>query len=185
PPLREQQAVVHEEAAPLVARARFQPMLSMPVVMANQETLLTRPGAYGSLWADVLRTPWGSPNFFFGAIGILPKCVWMAREMQSDGISHLHAHFANHPAVAAFAVHRLTGIPYSFTAHGSDLHVDRRMLPEKVESAAFVVAISSYNKSMIVEECLGRHADKVHVVHCGADPQRFDQRRSSRVDDAM
>ena len=179
PLLREQQSVVHEEAAPLVARARFQPMLSLPVVMANIETMLTRPAAYLSLWTDVLRKTWGSPNFFFGAIGILPKCVWMAREMEHDGISHLHAHFANHPAVAAFAVHRLTGIPYSFTAHGSDLHVDRRMLPEKVAEAAFVVAISSYNKSMIVEECLGRHADKVHVVHCGVDPEWFGQRRAT------
>lgn len=179
PLLREQQTVVHDEAAPLVARARFQPMVSLPVLMANLETMVTRPSAYLSLWIEVLRKTWGSANFFFGAIGILPKCVWMAREMQSDGISHLHAHFANHPAVAAFAVHRLTGIPYSFTAHGFDLHVDRRMLPEKVEAAAFVVAISSYNKSMIVEECLGRHADKVHVVHCGVDPEWFGQRRSS------
>jgi glycosyltransferase involved in cell wall biosynthesis/peptidoglycan/xylan/chitin deacetylase (PgdA/CDA1 family) len=181
PLLREQQAVVHDEAAPLVARARFQPMLSMPVVMANLETLLTRPGAYVSLWAEVLRKTWGSVNFFFGAIGILPKCVWMAREMEDDGISHLHAHFANHPAVAAFAVHRLTGIPYSFTAHGSDLHVDRRMLPEKVAAASFVVAISGYNKSMIVDECLGRHAEKVHVVHCGVDPEWFGQRHSSSI----
>jgi glycosyltransferase involved in cell wall biosynthesis/peptidoglycan/xylan/chitin deacetylase (PgdA/CDA1 family) len=181
PLIREQQAVVHEEAAPLVARARFQPMMSMPVVMANLEAFVTRPGAYVSLWAEVLQKTWGSLNFFFGAIGILPKCVWMAREMENDGISHLHAHFANHPAVAAFAIHRLTGIPYSFTAHGSDLHVDRRMLPEKVEAAAFVVAISGYNKSMIVEECLGRHAEKVHVVHCGVDPEWFGQRHFSNT----
>ena len=179
PLLRERQAVVHDEAAPLVARARYQPMLSMPVVMANVETLVRRPAAYLSVWSEVLRGTWGSPNFFFGAIGILPKCVWMAREMQHDGVGHVHAHFANHPAVAAFTVHRLTGIPFSFTAHGSDLHVDRRMLPEKVAAASFVVAISRYNKSMIVEECLGRHADKVHVVHCGVDPEWFGQRRPS------
>jgi glycosyltransferase involved in cell wall biosynthesis len=179
PLLRERQAVVHQEAAPLVDRAHFQRMVSIPVVTANLTTLLRRPAAYISLWSEVLRSTWGSPNFFFGAIGILPKCVWMAREMQRDGISHIHAHFANHPAVAAFAVHRLTGIPYSFTAHGSDLHVDRRMLPEKVDAASFVVAISRYNKSMIVEECLGRFADKVHVVHCGVDPEWFGQHRTS------
>ena len=179
PLLRERQAVVHEEAAPLVARARFQPMVSLPVVMANLETLFRRPAAYFSVWSDVLRGTWGSANFFLGAVGILPKCVWMAREMEQDGISHVHAHFANHPAVAAYAVHRLTGIPFSFTAHGSDLHVDRRMLPEKVDAASFVVAISHYNKSMIVEECLGKNADKVHVVHCGVDPEWFGQRRPS------
>jgi colanic acid/amylovoran biosynthesis glycosyltransferase len=179
PLLRERQAVVHEEAAPLVARARFQRMLSLPVAMANLETLLRRPLAYASVWSDVLRGTWGSANFFFGAIGILPKCIWMAREMERDGISHVHAHFANHPAVAAFAVNRLTGIPFSFTAHGSDLHVDRRMLPQKVEAAAFVVAISRYNKAMIVEECSGRHEDKVHVVHCGVDAEWFGRRRPS------
>jgi glycosyltransferase involved in cell wall biosynthesis len=154
-------------------------MLSMPVVMANLETLFRRPAAYFSVWSEVLRGTWGSANFFLGAVGILPKCVWMARQMQHDGIGHVHAHFANHPAVAAFTVHRLTGIPFSFTAHGSDLQVDRRMLPQKVAAASFVVAISSYNKSMIVEECLGRHADKVHVVHCGVDPEWFGQRRVS------
>ena len=36
------------------------------------------------------------------------------------------------PPLAGFVIHRLTGIPYSFTAHGSDLHVDRHMLCEKV-----------------------------------------------------
>jgi colanic acid/amylovoran biosynthesis glycosyltransferase len=177
PLLRERQAVVHAEAAPYVERARFQPMLSMPVIKANLETMLDRPGAYFSIWSDVLRATWGSLNFFFGAAAILPKSVWMAREMEQDGIGHVHAHFANHPAVAAFAVHRLTGIPFSFTAHGSDLHVDRRMLPEKVKAASFVIAISNFNKSMIVDECLGRHADKVHVVHCGVDPEWFGERR--------
>jgi glycosyltransferase involved in cell wall biosynthesis len=53
------------------------------------------------------------------------------------------------------------------------------MLPQKVAAASFVVAVSNYNKSMIVEECLGQHADKVHVVHCGVDPEWFGQRRSS------
>jgi glycosyltransferase involved in cell wall biosynthesis len=170
---------VHHEAALLVERARFQPMLSMSVVKANLEELYRRPSAYLSVWSEVLRGTWGSVNFFFGAIGILPKCVWMARQMQQDGIGHVHAHFANHPAVAAFTVHRLTGIPFSFTAHGSDLHVDRRMLPQKVEAASFVVAISRYNKTMIVDECLGLYADKVHVVHCGVDPDWFGERMTS------
>ena len=179
PLLRERQTVVHEEAAPYVARARYQPMLSLPVLKANVEALVRRPAAYFKVWADVLRGTWGSANFFFGAIGILPKCVWMAREMERDGVSHVHAHFANHPTVAAFAIHRLTGIPFSFTAHGFDLHVDRRMLPQKVDAASFVVAISRFNKSMIVEECRGQHADKVHVVHCGVDPEWFGVRRPS------
>jgi glycosyltransferase involved in cell wall biosynthesis len=93
--------------------------------------------------------------------------------MREAGVTHVHAHFATHPALAAFIVHRLTGIPFSFTAHGSDLHVDRRMLDAKVEAARFAVAVSEFNREVIVREC-GEHVrDKVHVVHCGVDPDVF------------
>jgi glycosyltransferase involved in cell wall biosynthesis len=93
--------------------------------------------------------------------------------MRARGITHVHAHFATHPAVAALIVHRLTGIPFSFTAHGHDLHVDRRMLDTKVQAAAFVVAVSEYNREMIVADC-GEHVrDKIHVIHCGVDSEVF------------
>jgi glycosyltransferase involved in cell wall biosynthesis/peptidoglycan/xylan/chitin deacetylase (PgdA/CDA1 family) len=175
PLLRARQSVTHPEAAALVGRARFAPLLSMAILRANVRTLVRQPLRYVSTWRDVLRSTWGSANFFVGAVGILPKAVWMASEAQRLGVRHVHAHFANHPAVAAYVVGRLTGIPFSFTAHGSDLHVERRMLPEKVAAAAFVVAISHFNRDMILRECGGRHAEKVHVVHCGVDLGRFGQ----------
>ena len=60
---------------------------------------------------------------------MFPKVAHAAAAMmQAEGVTHVHCHFANHPALAGFVIHRLTGIPFSFTAHGSDLHVDRRML---------------------------------------------------------
>jgi glycosyltransferase involved in cell wall biosynthesis len=93
--------------------------------------------------------------------------------MKRAGVTHVHAHFANHPAVAGLIINRLTGIPFSFTAHGSDLHKNRLMLDKKVEAAAFVAAISSYNREMIVQECGERVRHKVHVIHCGIDPAVF------------
>jgi colanic acid/amylovoran biosynthesis glycosyltransferase len=75
--------------------------------------------------------------------------------------------------VAGLVVGRLTGLPYSFTAHGSDLHVRRRMLPEKVAEAAFVATVSHDNRRLIVQECGGRFADKVHVVRAGVDTALF------------
>jgi len=93
--------------------------------------------------------------------------------MEADGVQHVHAHFANHPAAAAFIIHRLTGIPYSFTAHGSDLHMDRHMLREKVAEAALVVPISNYNKEMILADAGEQYRDKVEVIHCGVDTRVF------------
>ena len=168
PLLRHREAVIHPEAQRLMGRVRYQPFLSGSILRANLRALLTRPGPY-------VRTVWGalrgtvrSRNFFFGALGILPKTVRAALQMEAEGVRHVHAHFATHPALAAWMIHRLTGIPYSFTAHGSDLHVDRTMLRDKVRDAELVVAISEFNRAMIVTEA-PEHAHKVHVVHCGAD----------------
>ena len=52
--------------------------------------------------------------------------------MAHAGIDHVHCHFARHPALAGLIIRRLTDIPYSFTAHGSDVHVDRHMLCRKL-----------------------------------------------------
>ena len=90
--------------------------------------------------------------------------------MEAEGIAHVHCHFSNHPAAAGFVVNRLTGIPYSFTAHGFDLHVDRHMLREKVAEAAFVVAVSEYNRKLILEECGEPASARLAVIHCGVLP---------------
>ena len=146
PLLRERQPVAHPEVQAWVRRARFQPFISLPILRAHAHFLRRAPARYGKVLYEVLRQTWGSPNFFVGALGIFPKAVRFAFEMQARGTTHVHAHFATHPAVAALIVHRLTGIPFSFTAHGSDLHVDRRMLDIKVAASAFAVTVSTYNK---------------------------------------
>jgi colanic acid/amylovoran biosynthesis glycosyltransferase len=173
PLLRERAPVVHPEAARLVARSRYEPFLSPAIVVSQLVWLRRRPGAYLRAWRDVLVGTWGSPNFFVGAIGCFPKVAHAARRMQAEGVTHVHCHFANHPAVAGLIVHRLTEIPFSFTAHGSDLHKDRRMLGRKVAEAAFVATISHDNRRLIVAECGEHIAGKVHVLRAGVDTRLF------------
>jgi colanic acid/amylovoran biosynthesis glycosyltransferase len=176
PLLRERTEVMHPEAMPLVQAAHYQPFLSASIVRANLHFLWKKPRAYlKTLW-DLLRANWGSFGFLTGALGIFPKVVRFAYQMQKEGINHVHAHFASHPAAAGFIIKRLVGIPYSFTAHGSDLHRDRHMLCEKVAEAAFVAAISDYNKELILSECRGKYRDKVTVIHCGVDTEVFRSR---------
>lgn len=173
PLLRHRSATRHPEAARLVRRAHYQPFLSWRIARANWRRFRKGPRRFLRLWWDTLSGTLGSWNFFVGALGILPKCVLFAEEMERLGVQHIHAHFANHPALAALIVHRMTGIPYSFTAHGSDLHVDRRMLRQKVADAAFVVTVSRYNRDLIVAECGPEVQRKVKVIHCGVDPDGF------------
>lgn len=174
PLLREREESVHPEAARLLKRIRFHSFLSLPIVAANAHYAFRRPLAYFRTLYEVLSGTFGSLNFFAGAAGIFPKSVRFAYEMERAGVQHVHAHFATHPAVAALIIHRLTGIPFSFTVHGHDLHVEKRMLAEKLAAARFAVAISDYNRDTMIEECGEWAKAKIAVVHCGIDPRVFD-----------
>ena len=165
--------IMHPEAEEFITRAHYAPFFSWDILRAQAHFLRHRPGAYFKTLFGLMRWNWGSPNFFFGALSIFPKTVYFAQQMQADEVSHIHAHFANHPAAAAYIVHRLTDIPFSFTAHGADLQTDQHMLAQKVSEASFVVTISNYNKEFILEKCGADYAEKVLVIHCGVDTQVY------------
>jgi glycosyltransferase involved in cell wall biosynthesis len=173
PLIHEMQSVKHPEAERMEKRAHFHPFISLKILAANFHYMLRAPKKYFGALAEVLTGTFGSLNFFIGALGIFPKCARLAFEMERLGVRHLHAHFANHPAAAALIIHRLTGIPYSFTAHGSDLHVDRTMLAKKILNSAFTITVSNFNKNVMIEECGERVREKIRVVHCGADVSQF------------
>ena len=173
PLLREREDVVHPEALPLAARARYQPFLSLAILRSQLHFLRREPRVYVAALVDLLRGTWGSLNYFVGGLGIFPKVVHVARLLEAHGVHHVHCHFSNHPAAAGYIVHRLTDIPYSFTAHGFDLHVDRHMLCAKVAEAAFVVPVSEYNRELIAAECGERARIKLAVIHCGVETDFF------------
>jgi len=177
PLLREVEAVEHPEARELVRRAHYRPFLDLDILRANLHFLVRAPRAYLGTVAQVLLRTAPSPNFLAGALAFLPKSVLFAREMQRAGVDHVHAHFANHPALTALVVRRLTGIPFSFTAHGSDLHVDQTALSWKIAQADFAVTVSHYNVEFVRERAGAATAAKLRVIHCGVDSTRYARER--------
>ena len=170
---RARAAVIHPEALGWLERANFRCSLSLVVLRANWQVLRQQPRNYVDTLRATFRGTWGSLRFFCGALAVFPKAVCFASEMKAGGIVHVHAHFASHPALVAFIIHRLVGISYSFTAHGSDLHRDRRMLGQKIGEAAFTVTISEYNRHVMAAECAAEDRHKLQVIHCGVDTQLF------------
>jgi len=74
--------------------------------------------------------------------------------MRRGGVEHLHAHFGTNSATVALLARELGGPPFSFTVHGPE-EFDRAplwSLGEKIERAAFVVAISNF---CVVSSCAG------------------------------
>ncbi|MCR9259294.1 MAG: glycosyltransferase family 4 protein [Pseudomonadaceae bacterium] len=171
---REPAELIHDDALSWVAEAQFLPTLSGEIIADNFYWMVRQPKRYFPALGRVVSENISSLRFLAGALAAFPKASTMARRMQMQGVEHVHAHFASHPAAIAYVVNKLTDIPWSFTAHGSDLHRDQAMLEQKVASAKFAVAISQYNRRFILEHCTVIDADKVKVVHCGVDLGNFD-----------
>lgn len=169
--LREKEC--HPEAKRWIERAHYHPFLSLQMLAAHWRFIRRSPIRYFKLWSEVLRGTFGSLNFFLGALAIFPKAGFFAQQMLEQGVTHVHAHFANHPTVAALIIHRLTGIPFSFSARGTDIQVDRHMLKQKIDAAEFVVSVSLHNKQLMVAECGRRVERKIEVVHGGVDVDRL------------
>jgi colanic acid/amylovoran biosynthesis glycosyltransferase len=162
---------VHPETERVLPDVRF-PSGAQPA--AHLFWLLRRPRVYLSALASVVR---GALRFSVAEAAkeavVFAKAVAVARVAARERIDHVHAHFASHPATAAWVVHRLTGIPFSFTAHANDLFVAPVLLDRKLADARFAVAISDYNRRLLLER---PPAARVEVVHCGVDVERYARR---------
>src|SRR5512133_4156720 len=109
PLILQRQELIHEEARPWLERAHAVPWISLPLLQSNARHLITRPRRYVSLLWRVIRENFHSPKFLARALLLFPRATWMADHFKREGIDHIHAHYATHPALVAWLINQLTG----------------------------------------------------------------------------
>jgi glycosyltransferase involved in cell wall biosynthesis len=181
PLILQSQDVVHPDASAWIPRAVRLPFFSARVVGANLRILLEQPARYVSAVAIALAKNLPSPRFFIRTAVLLPKMVYAADRMRHEGIEHVHVHYATHPGLAGWVIHRLTGIPFSITVHGDDVFVNRTMLVPKLRAASFVVAISEFNRRFLSDAVGDWTTRKVRVIRCGVHAPRHRAMASPRL----
>lgn len=172
PLIYQDEIVVHDEAKDWMKRA-WRPSF-FEVASANVKLIFTRPLLYFSILFQVLIGNIASPKFLSRAVVVFPKAVWMARQMLSENITHIHSHYATHPALAAWIINQISGIPYSITVHAHDIYVDKSMLRRKLLDAKYIVAISEYNRNFLKQLFGNWVLEKTHIVHCGINPNMYE-----------
>jgi glycosyltransferase involved in cell wall biosynthesis len=92
----------------------------------------------------------------------------LGRRFSEMGIRHIHAPWANGPATAAWAASRLSGIPFSFAAHATDIYPPDGALAEKISAASFVRTENQANVDHLCRHAV-TEADrlKIHLVYSG------------------
>ncbi len=100
---------------------------------------------------------------------------YIAHRVEDSGrIRHYHAHFCHGATTIAMFVSRLTGLPFSFTAHAKDIYQDNQnpgnLLNLKIQAASFVATCTRANETYL--EWLGRET-KIHKIYHGIDVDFF------------
>ena len=124
-------------------------LLSVEVVSATFTYGVRRPlDLLGLIWLLVSRFC-TRPSLLIRNLSILPKCLAYATDVLKSDIPHIHAHWATVSTTAAMVVSKVSGLPFSFTAHAWDIFSDTTLLSEKIHRAEKVVTCTRYNKDYL------------------------------------
>ena len=146
---------------------------------AHGGNLIRSPGRYA---ACLLRATWlsiRSPS---------PAAVWrqflragfVADRCTRAGVGLIHAHFANTPSAVAWFASRMSGIPFSFTAHAKDLYLTApRSLQRRARDARFIATCTGHNVEYLRSILPERDHGKVRLAYHGIDLHRFVRRSAS------
>jgi len=148
-------------------------LLSARLLYSQIYFLIRHPFIYLSTLASLARHNYRHPPTLLKAVAAFPKTVHYARVMQTYAIDHIHAHWATIPALSALVIFRLTGIPYSLTAHAIDIFNNGSMLSEKFSKARFVLTCNEYSRLYLLRSFPTLNPAKVTALYHGVDLELF------------
>lgn len=148
------------------------------LVAAHARAAVRRPGRYVRTLGRAMRTGGGGVRGAVWQLFYFLEAVLIFDRLSRDGVTHVHAHFANSASWIAMLVSELDGpggMGWSFTMHGPTEFDDvtRYALAEKVASAAFVACIGDYCRAQLMKLSPPDAWDRLAVVRCGVDAGRF------------
>jgi glycosyltransferase involved in cell wall biosynthesis len=142
------------------------PLFDGEVARAAAAELLRAPAATLAAFLLLFRSP--APSVLARNLAAFPKALWLARLARRWQADHIHAHWAGPPSTTALVASRLSGVPWSFTAHLADIQACN-LLHEKCATAAFVRFIAHAMEDLMRRCAPGVDESRWVVVRLGVD----------------
>ena len=123
--------------------------------------------------ALTIRSPglrsWWYQLFYFAEAGLV------AARMRKHGLTHIHNHAPDASGYVTMLASEIGGITYSMTLHGFGIFSEpsRWSLQEKIERSLFTICVSYHGMSLAMLWSGRQFWDRLHVVHCGINPDNF------------
>jgi glycosyltransferase involved in cell wall biosynthesis len=164
--------LVHEEDKAELAKTKLvfkvKPLEALRILVS---TVVLHPIVTFKVVVAAIRMGWFSDRGLMRHFAYVAEAMILADWCKRDSIEHLHAHFGTNSAAIAMFAAMLSGIPYSFTAHGCEEFEKAPILAldTKLRNSAFGVCVSAFGRSQLMRWSPPELWHKVHVVHCGLD----------------
>lgn len=179
---RRKESKVHPAAQGFISSQTYFPSIYHPsILIANLFFIIYFPWRYLSTLLNVLSFVPEKPfrlrvYFILQTFYSLAKAAYLAKVIKKKNYDFLHVHFLETASHIAMIASMLTGVPFTTTSHAHDLYrnSNKRMIVNIVKNSMFSVTISDYNRKYILYlDKRVQLANKIHVIHCGVDPEEF------------
>jgi len=167
-----------QHAAWLAPYTRRENLLSRRVIGRFLRVAATRPVRVAASARRLLRS--GSPGVAVRNLAVFPKALWLAAIAAEWKADHIHCHWAGTTATMAMVASEFSGIPWSLTAHRSDI-VSNNLLAEKARSATMVRTIAQEGRNMMIARGVGPGA-RMRVLPMGVRIPQLGPRSHGRPD---
>lgn len=154
------------------------PPCAIEMIKAHVGLLMRSPDRYFTGIALALRVRPPGFKALIRQIAYFMEGALVARRMRAHDLIHLHNHFANSSCSVAMLAAAMGGFSFSFTMHGPaeffEPHYWR--VDEKIRRARFICCISHFCRSQAMIFAPRAKWDRMHIVHCGIDPNEYPPR---------
>lgn len=156
------------------------PVQWLSLIMGHLSYALTKPRTFFSTLLYLITRP--HPSFAARLMTLIHfvEGVYAAYLLRRSPGQHLHAHFIDRAATVAMVASRLLGIPYSVTAHASDIYVNPVLLKEKLASAKFVSTCTGYNRSYLSQFGKDLFNHKLLCIYHGLELDRYENKQQTK-----
>ncbi|HOW51888.1 MAG TPA: glycosyltransferase [bacterium] len=163
-PLHPRGDFIHDDARPLLPRSVITPLFS-PRLLAGIPFLLRHPTASLRAFKALFTC---DPVHLAKNLAAFFKALYLAKTFDLRSFDHIHAHWSAVSSSLALALHHLSGVSWSFTAHRWDL-VDNNLLIRKIASASFVRLISHNSLDLVRMHVAAPPMEKIHFIPMGVN----------------
>jgi len=173
-PMSRYTADPHSDAEPFLPLTEYAPLLSGPVLRAAPEFVRSPLAASRAL----AHTLWGQSKLMRKKnLGSFPRALWLAQLARRWRADHIHAYWASVSATTAMIAGRVSGVPWSFTAHRWDI-AEPNAFRAKLESARFVRFISQDGLELARPVAGPRLDEKAAIIRMGVPLSQGDINRT-------